>query len=282
MLNQSGNPSIADVQSTADGRNIAIDEVGIKGLNHPVSVASRDGAQRSVASVCMYVGLAAEHRGTHMSRFIEALNEQNHALCLASVGELLQRLITRLDAQRGGVEFTFPFFLEKSAPVSGARSVMDYRVTLGGEISPDGLRLRLTVVVPITSLCPCSKEISDYGAHNQRSEVVLEVETHAGDAGSAAGISADICIEELITLVEAQGSSELYGILKRADEKFVTEAAYDQPKFVEDIIRDIAVACNRDRRIARYRISVENFESIHNHSAYARIVGDTNSEQKLR
>lgn len=258
-------PIIADVQGGADARNIAIDQVGIKDLRYPLTVEDRSGAQHTVAQVSMYVQLPPHRKGTHMSRFVEVLHNHREAVSVASFGRLLARFSDRLGAPAGRLELTFPYFVSKRAPVSGMRSLLDYRVTLSGEIDHGAQQATVGIVIPVTSLCPCSKEISEYGAHNQRSHIRVEVRSTQG-----------ILIEELIDLVEGQASSELYGLLKRPDEKFITEQAYDNPKFVEDVARDVAGTFNRDARISRYSVSVENFESIHNHSAYARISRDKN------
>lgn len=256
-------PSIADVQGSADGRNIAIDDVGIKDLRYPLTVTDRSGAQHTVALIGMYVALPARHKGTHMSRFIEVLHNHRGAVSVESFNGLLAELSGRLDASSGRIELAFPYFVSKLAPVSAAPSLMDYAVTLIGEIDHGRRNSAIRVVVPVTSLCPCSKEISEYGAHNQRSHVTVEVESREA-----------VLIEELIDMVESCASSELYGLLKRPDEKFITERAYDNPKFVEDLVRDVAATFNDDARITRYQVSVENFESIHNHSAYAHISRD--------
>lgn len=262
---------IADVQGSVDVRNIAIDNVGIKDILHPVRVADRSGEQNTVASVSMYVTLPPHHKGTHMSRFVDVLHGHRRiisTISVASFNGLLAELSKRLDAPKGRIELTFPYFVNKRAPVSGVRSMIDYEVTLIGEIDHERRDSAVRIVVPVTSLCPCSKEISEYGAHNQRSHVTIEVRARE-----------PIPIEELIELVESQASCELYGLLKRPDEKFITEKAYDNPKFVEDVVRDVAGVFNGDERITRYSVSVENFESIHNHSAYAHISRDKTGGQ---
>jgi GTP cyclohydrolase I len=256
-------PMLPDVQSSDDAREIAIQRVGIKGLRYPVHVAGVPDPVRCVASIDMYVALPAERKGTHMSRFIEVLQEQREALGPASLPALLQRMLRQLDAGEGSIELRFPYFIEKAAPVSGVRSLMDYEVALSGVVMGGATRVRQTVVVPVTSLCPCSKEVSDYGAHNQRSHVTIEIEADA-----------PLSIEEQVRIAEDAASSELWAVLKRGDEKFVTERAYDNPKFVEDMVRDVALALERDARVLAYRVSSENFEAIHNHSAYAQIERD--------
>lgn len=253
--------TILDIQNSADARNIALNKVGIKELLHPVMI--EDGHlpfQHTLATFSMFVNLAATVRGTHMSRFVEILNETETKLGVSHTPALLQKIIDRLHAENAYYEARFPFFVTKSAPVSGAKSLMDYQVTLSGEIADGKLVNQITVVVPVTSLCPCSKQISEYGAHNQRSEITLKAVTNG-----------NIGIHDLIKLIENQATCELYGILKRADEKWVTEKAYDNPKFVEDVVRDIAMHLEKLDAVLAYEVASENFESIHNHSAYALI-----------
>ena len=254
---------VEDVQSRADTRQIAINRVGIKDIRHPVRVKDRSaGEQHTVATFNMYVNLPHNFKGTHMSRFVEILHEHERELSVDSFRAMLTEMATRLDAQAGHIEMSFPYFVTKRAPVSGVESLMDYRVSLIGEIHDGAVDTWLRVVVPVTSLCPCSKKISDYGAHNQRSHITIRARLRRGS---------HLWIEELIDIAEQEASCELYGILKRPDEKFVTERAYDNPKFVEDIIRDVAGRLNSEERIGGYSVETENFESIHNHSAYAQI-----------
>jgi GTP cyclohydrolase I len=211
----------------------------------------------------MYVFLPHHFKGTHMSRFVKILNDHEKEISTSSFKDMLLEMSEMLEADSGYIEMNFPFFVTKTAPISGVQSLMDYNVTLIGEIRNGKTQTRVKVEIPVTSLCPCSKSISDYGAHNQRSHVTVDVKT-----------SGFIWIEELIELVEKQASCELYGLLKRPDEKHVTERAYDNPKFVEDMVRDVAVKLNEDDRIRGYILESENFESIHNHSAYALIEHD--------
>ena len=260
---------IADIQGRTDHRQIAIDQVGIKGIRFPVRVRDRSqGEQHTIAVFDMYVDLPHNFKGTHMSRFVEILNRNEHEITLESFRHMLLDMATRLEARSGHIAMTFPYFVRKAAPVTRVESLMDYRVTLIGEIHDGKPRIQVEVEVPVTSLCPCSKGISDYGAHNQRSHVTVRART--------VGF---VWIEELIDVVEANASCELYGLLKRPDEKFVTERAYDNPKFVEDMVRDVAAVLNADERISAYVVESENFESIHNHSAYARVVRDKQAEQ---
>ncbi len=252
---------IADVQQRPDTRNLTIDKVGIKDIRHPIRVKDRSGwEQHTVANFNMYVELPHNFKGTHMSRFVEVLNNHEREISVQSFRLMLYEINKRLDSEKSHVEMNFPFFIEKKAPVSGVASLIDYAVTLVGEVKQNTPHVQIHVQVPVTSLCPCSKEISDYGAHNQRSHVTAKVQS-----------TQFIWIEEVIDIVEEQASCELYGLLKRPDEKFVTEKAYDNPKFVEDLVRDIACRFNEDDRIEAYSVEAENFESIHNHSAYAQI-----------
>ncbi len=252
---------IEDVQNSADSRQIPIDKVGIKDIRHPVRIKDRSGGeQHTVANFNMYVNLPHNFKGTHMSRFVEILNQHEREITVKSFKDMLFEMNERLEAESGHIEMSFPFFVNKVAPISEVQSLMDYAVTFIGELHGDRAETVIKVVVPVTSLCPCSKKISDYGAHNQRSHVTVSVRTREF-----------VWIEELIDLVEQEASCELFGLLKRPDEKYVTERAYDNPKFVEDIVRDIAARLNSDERIIGYTVESENFESIHNHSAYAYI-----------
>ncbi|MFO8024985.1 GTP cyclohydrolase FolE2 [Thiohalophilus sp.] len=255
---------IEDVQSSADTRQIPINKVGIKDIRHPVRIRDRnEGEQHTVASFNMYVNLPHNFKGTHMSRFVDILNNHEREISVQSFKEMLAEMAEKLEADSGHIEMAFPYFINKKAPISGVESLMDYDVSFIGEIHEGKVQMTLKVVVPVTSLCPCSKNISDYGAHNQRSHVTV-----------AARIEEFVWVEELIELVESEASCELYGLLKRPDEKNVTERAYDNPKFVEDMVRDVAARLNADKRINYYVVESENFESIHNHSAYALIEKD--------
>jgi len=256
--------SIADVQGLSDNRNIPINKVGIKDIRHPVRVRDKNGGdQHTIATFNMYVNLPHNFKGTHMSRFVEILNQREREIGVESFADMLRDMVKVLEAQAGHIEMSFPFFVNKNAPVSGVQSLMDYNVTFTGEIFNNEPVMQIKVVVPVTSLCPCSKTISDYGAHNQRSHVTIEVATNEF-----------VWIEDLIQIVENEASCELYGLLKRPDEKFVTEKAYNNPRFVEDVVRAIAQRLNEDNRINAYTVESENFESIHNHSAYAMIEHD--------
>ena len=263
-MNQCETLPIADVQATPDMRQIAIDQVGIKSVRHPVRVADKSaGVQHTIANFNMYVYLPQHFKGTHMSRFLEILNGYEREISVESFEDMLRQMVIKLEAESGYVEMSFPYFINKTAPVSGVQSLMDYEVTFIGEINKGAYRQTMKVVVPVTSLCPCSKKISDYGAHNQRSHVTITARTNSF-----------VWIEEVVRMAEEQASCELYGLLKRPDEKYVTERAYDNPKFVEDMVRDVAAVLNADERIDAYVVESENFESIHNHSAYALIERD--------
>ncbi len=254
-------PPIADVQNSEDTRHLPINKVGIKDIRHPVRIRDRSGGeQHTIANFNMYVNLPHNFKGTHMSRFVEILNQHEREISVESFEDMLAEMTERLEAESGHIEMSFPYFVNKTAPVSGVQSLLDYDVTFLGSSSGNQHETTLKVVVPVTSLCPCSKKISARGAHNQRSHVTVTIRTREF-----------VWIEDIIDAVESIASCELYGLLKRPDEKYVTERAYDNPKFVEDMVRDIAAHINQDSRITAYIVESENFESIHNHSAYALI-----------
>ena len=256
--------AMEDVQSSQDTRQIPINKVGIKDIRHPVRIADRTGSdQHTIANFNMYVNLPHNFKGTHMSRFVEILNNHEREISVKSFKEMMLEMTERLEADSGHVEMSFPYFVNKKAPASGVMSLMDYDVTFIGDFVDGDNKFTLKVLVPVTSLCPCSKKISDYGAHNQRSHVTV-----------TATLKDFMWIEEIIDLVEQEASCELYGLLKRPDEKVITERAYDNPKFVEDMVRDVAARLNAEDRISAYIAESENFESIHNHSAYALIERD--------
>ncbi len=250
--------AIADVQSTPDLRNMPINQVGIKDLRFPVRIVTSEGEQSTVGRLTMTVFLPADQKGTHMSRFVALMERQSEALSFSRLQSLTEEMVQLLDSHSGKISVSFPFFRRKTAPVSGIQSLLDYDVTLCGEVKNGDYQHTLKVLTPVTSLCPCSKEISQYGAHNQRSHVTVMLTSRE-----------EVGIEEVIDCVEAQASCQLYGLLKRPDEKFVTEQAYENPKFVEDMVRDVAMALRSDRRVESFQVESENFESIHNHSAYA-------------
>lgn len=249
---------MVDLQSQPDKRKIPVDRVGVKNLRYPITVLDRTNKiQHTVGSINMYVNLPHLFRGTHMSRFVEILNEHHRELHIDVIEEILQKMKKKLHAEEAHMEVVFPYFIEKTAPVSGATSLMEYRCAYMGTLS-DKADFILSVEIPVTTLCPCSKELSDRGAHNQRSMVTIRIRSKKL-----------VWIEEVIAYAEESASSPLYALLKREDEKAVTEQAYDNPMFVEDMVREIAKKCNADPRIVWYNVESENFESIHNHSAYA-------------
>ncbi len=253
------NAPIADVQNLADLRQIAINRVGIKGIRHPVKVQDKSvGVQHTIATFNMYVHLPHNFKGTHMSRFVEILNRHEREISVESYESILREMVKLLEAESGYIEMNFPYFVNKTAPISGVQSLLDYDVTLIGEMKDGKASVTMKVLVPVTSLCPCSKKISERGAHNQRSHVTITLRTNSF-----------VWIEDVVAIAEKQASCELYGLLKRPDEKYVTERAYDNPKFVEDMVRDVAAVLNADTRVDAYIVESENFESIHNHSAYA-------------
>ena len=252
-----------DVQSLTDRRQIAIDKVGVKDVTYPITLKTPDGGcQSTVASINMYVSLPHDQKGTHMSRFLEVLNENSKGITPERIPEITRDIRRRLNAADAHLELKFTYFIRKTAPVTGACGLMDYQVTFACHSnSHDDFVMGITV--PATSLCPCSKEISRFGAHNQRCHIKACVR-----------FDGVLWIEDLVTMLEEAASSEVYAVLKRPDEKYVTEAAFENPKFVEDIVRDLALTLEKDDRIRWYSINSENFESIHNHSAYAQITRD--------
>jgi len=256
--------SIPDVQSSRDERRIAIDRVGIKGLRYPLSFADGDQVHRTIATCAVYVELPEEQKGTHMSRLVALLEERAapgaEPLTVAGLRDFVLELVSRLGAPGGSIEIAFPFFVRKTAPVSGVASLLDYDVRLTAKLAHGDYASTVCVSAPVTSLCPCSKEISAYGAHNQRSLVTITVSPRV-----------PVRVTELLRIAEDEASCELYGILKRADEKYVTERAYDNPRFVEDLVRGVASRLSSDDRFSAFTVEAENLESIHNHSAYARI-----------
>jgi len=251
-----------DVQSQPDYRRIPIDKVGIKNLRYPITVRDRrDGFQHTIAAINMFVDLPHDNKGTHMSRFVELLHLLRPDVSLEKFSVILESMKKHLNAASAHLEMTFPYFIEKAAPVSTSPGLMDYTCSIRGSSDPNGrVDLVSEVVVPITSVCPCSMEISENGAHNQRGEVKLSTR-----------FKKFIWMEDMIELVESSASCDVFSVLKRVDEKSVTERAFANPKFVEDIVRDVAKKLNADDNITWFSVSAENFESIHNHSAYASI-----------
>ena len=261
-------PSVMpDLQSTRDERALPIEQVGIRGVRHPLVIRTKTGSFPSVGSFEMDVALPAHIKGTHMSRFMAILQKQDEAIDSTSGVSLVREMLPLLNATEGRVQFTYTHFVKKAAPVSGVESLMDYEVTWmakGKKNTANGIdvELHLQAVVPVMSLCPCSKEISDFGAHNQRSHVTMTV---------ALDPQTKMTVEDLVSTAESEASSELWGLLKRPDEKWVTERSYSNPKFVEDLVRDVAGRLKADAHILSFVVEAENFESIHNHSAFAKI-----------
>jgi GTP cyclohydrolase IB len=252
-----------DVQNEPSASGITIDKVGVKNLSYPITVRDRaKKIQHTVGSINMYVNLPHQFRGTHMSRFIEILNEFHREIHLETVSKILIKMKEKLHAQAAHMSIRFPYFMEKTAPVSGAVSMMEYMCTYIGNLK-EKKDFIMGVEIPVNSLCPCSKEIADTSAHNQRSIITIQARFHKF-----------VWIEELIEIAESSASSPLFALLKRKDEKFVTEYAYEHPRFVEDMVRLVAEKLNQDSRIEWYNISSENYESIHNHSAYASVECD--------
>ncbi len=250
---------LQDTQGQRDSRGIPIDRVGIRGLRYPMQVRDKARSiQHTIATTTLTVDLPHHFKGTHMSRFVEVLGEFGQELRVQNVPDLLRELSRRLNSESAHATFDFPFFLEKKAPVSGSPGMMDYGVRFDAELKGKRVDFIATVIVPVTTLCPCSKAIAARGAHNQRGQVTLSVRFRK-----------PVWIEDLIALVEQCASSELYSVLKRPDEKAVTERAYDNPVFVEDVVRNVAARASREPNIAWFRVEAENFESIHNHNAYA-------------
>ena len=265
--------ALPDIQSTGDRRNVFIDKVGVKGIRYPITLRKPESGTgikslHTVATVNMYVALPHDQKGTHMSRFLEVLNEHHETLSSDSLSDVCRSMKDRLKAEEVHLELAFPYFIDKKAPVTGQSGKLDIDVTF--EVASNGTDdFIMGMKVPATSLCPCSKEISLYGAHNQRCEMTVRVRL-------ASGIH--LWIEELFQMIEKCASTQVFSVLKRPDEKWVTERAYENPKFVEDIVRDMAVTLNSDERIVWYQCFSENFESIHNHNAYAFIERNKRSE----
>ena len=255
---------LQDTQNKVDVRNIPITRVGIKDIKYPFEISDRDGVpQSTIGNFTMSVGLPHNVKGTHMSRFVKILEDQDSSLSIKNFDSLVKNTTNILDSDSAYISVDFTYFKKKCAPVSRVESLLDYSINYTCEVKNNVVNKYLKVTVPVTSLCPCSKNISDYGAHNQRSHISAHIRTEK-----------TVWIDDVIEMLEDQASCQIYGLLKRPDEKYVTEQAYDNPKFTEDIIRDVAVTLNKDERITAYKIESENFESIHNHSAYAYIEKD--------
>ncbi len=253
-----------DIQNQRDDRNIDIKKVGVKGIKYPITVLDRThGVQQVNAAINMYVNLPHHFKGTHMSRFVEILNEYHGQVNIKTLQVILEKVREKLRAESAHMDIRFPYFIEKTAPVSGAKSLMEYECRFIGQNRPNHTDIQVGVVVPVTTVCPCSKEISRAGAHNQRSMVTVTVR-----------FNKFFWIEDVITLVENSASGEVYSLLKRVDEKYVTEKGYENPMFVEDVVRNVAEGLGRIDNFSWYSVEAENFESIHNHSAYAYVEKD--------
>lgn len=260
---QNDSQKLTDVQGKSDIRNVPIDKVGVKDIRYPIRLRTRDGGvQHTVATVNMYVSLPHHQKGTHMSRFLEVLNDHAQEIDPSDVMAICHDIKQRLNAEDAHLELHFPYFITKKAPVTGSPGLMDYQVSYECTSNGDS-DMVLGVKVPAKSLCPCSKEISEYGAHNQR--CLIEAKIRAKKM---------VWIEEMVDMCERAASSPVFSVLKRPDEKYVTELAYDQPKFVEDIVRDLALILDAEDRVLWYAVNSENFESIHNHNAYASLEKD--------
>ncbi len=261
---------LADVQSSSDHHEIPIDRVGVSDLRYPIVVFDKDNdRQETIGRFALSVSLPDHFKGTHMSRFIEILDEHRGEVTMRTMPAILEQLKKRLDAKSARVEVTFPYFLERAAPVTAATALMDYECAFVGEANGTTEDFTLRVTVPVTSLCPCSKAISDYGAHNQRGFITIDARSVREK-----GLEGLIWIEELIVVAEAAASAPVYPLLKRPDERHVTMQAFDNPVFVEDMVRNVAVALEADDRVAWFAVRAENHESIHNHSAFAEITSD--------
>jgi|TARA_B110000240_G_scaffold62226_1_gene70860 GTP cyclohydrolase I len=256
--------TLQDTQNKVDVRNIPITRVGIKDIKYPFKISDKNGeVQSTIGTFTMSVGLPHDVKGTHMSRFVKILEDQEEFISIENFNDLVKNTTNILSSDSAYISVDFTYFKKKVAPVSRVESLLDYSINFTCEVKNNVVYKYLKVTVPVTSLCPCSKNISDYGAHNQRSHISAHIRTEE-----------TVWIDDVIEMLEDQASCQIYGLLKRPDEKYVTEQAYDNPKFTEDIIRDVAVTLNKDDRITAYKIESENFESIHNHSAYAYIEKD--------
>ncbi len=257
---KTGSPvKLHDKQSESDHRELPIDKVGVRGVRFPIQIRDKAHAiQNTVATIGMFVDLPKEFKGTHMSRFIEVLNAHGNMVHVENITEILEAMQQKLKARSAHLEMEFPFFLTKRAPISGMESVMDYVARFDATAFGEEIDFLMTVQVAVTTLCPCSKAISRYGAHNQRGTVTVQIRSREA-----------IWIEDLIALVEASASSELYALLKRQDEKAVTERAYENPVFVEDLVRNVVLRLKEHPLVTWYKVEAENYESIHNHNAYA-------------
>jgi GTP cyclohydrolase I len=251
--------ALDDKQSERDHRQLRIDKVGVRGLRFPIQVRDKArSVQNTVATIGMFVDLPKEFKGTHMSRFVEVLNAHGAIIHVENISDILHSMQKKLNSATSHLEIEFPYFMSKTSPVSKRESLMDYIARFDASASGKDIDFVLTVKANVTTLCPCSKAIAKYGAHNQRGEVTVRLRS-----------TKSVWIEDVIAMIERSASSELYALLKRQDEKAVTERAYENPVFVEDLVRNVALRLNADKRVSWYKVEAENFESIHNHNAYA-------------
>jgi GTP cyclohydrolase IB len=258
---------LPDIQGSTDKRGVALDDVGISGLRYPATVQCADGSvQQTICEAQLAVALAASARGTHMSRFVEVLHEQRQALSPAGVLAMARNLTARLDTGEAAIRLTFPLFVVREAPVTGQEALLGIDCTLAARVRPEGAEVRVGARVPVTSLCPCSKEIADYSAHSQRGHVLVEVLDDCWPTGRSG-----LWPEELLAVCDHAASAPIYPLLKRPDERHVTMLAYDRPAFVEDLAREVALALKADERVAGFDLEVVNQESIHDHQAFARL-----------
>ena len=250
--------ALADVQAQSDNRNIPLEKVGISDLSYPITVLDRaSNQQKTIAKISLSVNLPHDYRGAHLSRFVEALLRHHQKIGVGEISEILEDIRNRLQSEKSQIELSFPYFIERKAPVTGAGALMEYNCGFKAALGKD-LDFILIATAPVTTLCPCSKEISERGAHNQRANITALIR-----------FSDFVWLEEVIEIIESCGSSPVYPLLKREDEKKVTEMAYDNPRFVEDVVRDVAIKFDHESRITAYKIKAQSFESIHNHNAIA-------------
>ena len=261
---------LPDTQNNKDNRGIEINKVGIKDIKIPFNFIDEGKNQSTIGNFSMTSSLDASLKGTHMSRFVEILNTKDVTFSYSTFDDLLKKVLERMESKKVFIEVDFLFFINKKAPISKIESLLDYSIKISGKAEKDSVNniifdKTITLIVPVTSLCPCSKNISDYGAHNQKSNITVDIKSN------------NLSITKIIVMLEKQASCDLYGVLKRVDEKYVTEKAYDNPVFVEDIVRNVANGFDKEKDISYYRVQSENFESIHNHSAYAMVERNKNN-----
>lgn len=271
-IKSNGTSTLPDTQNQKDTRELPIDKVGVKNLKFPIAVKDKENdIQHTIATIAMTVDLPMEFKGTHMSRFVEILQNENHEIHVDSIYSICKEMQKKFHATTSHLEMEFPYFKEKKAPVSGKPSLIDYKVKFHAVRHNGRKDFILTVTIPVTTVCPCSKNISKYGAHNQRSEVTVSIR-----------FKDMVWIEDIISIVEQCASADLYALLKREDEKYLTERAYENPVFVEDLVRNIVIELKKNKDITWYIVEAENFESIHNHNAYACIESHNNVDNEMK